>query len=80
MEQGVVTFMISSGSSSHSVFQRHSANPILTPRDVKPSRPDFEIIGAFNAGAVRHDGQTILLVRVAERPHQREAHWALSPQ
>jgi predicted GH43/DUF377 family glycosyl hydrolase len=58
---------------------RHQSNPILTPRDVKPSRPDFEVMGAFNAGAARHDGQTILLVRIAERPHKREAGWALSP-
>lgn len=59
-------------------FVRHPGNPILAPRDVKPSRPDFEVIGAFNAGVARYGEQTILLVRVAERPSQREAGWALS--
>lgn len=50
------------------MFVRHPLNPLISPRDVKPSRPDFEVIGTFNAGAVAYDGETILLVRVAERP------------
>lgn len=63
----------------NSVFERHPSNPILTPGDVCPSRPDFCVIGAFNAGVARHDGQTILLVRVAERPAQQDPAWAFSP-
>ncbi|UCE49212.1 MAG: glycoside hydrolase family 130 protein, partial [Phycisphaerales bacterium] len=43
-------------------------NPIIAPRDVKPSREDFEIIGVLNAGVTRLDDEIILLVRVAERP------------
>lgn len=50
------------------MFQRHPANPLIRPEAVPPSRPDFEVIGAFNAGVTVHQGETLLLVRVAERP------------
>ena len=43
-------------------------NPIIEPKDVKPSRDDFEVIGVFNAGVTRFEEQVILLLRVAERP------------
>jgi predicted GH43/DUF377 family glycosyl hydrolase len=43
-------------------------NPIIKPQDVKPSRDDFEVIGAFNAGATRFEHDVLLLLRVAERP------------
>lgn len=43
-------------------------NPIIGPKDVKPSRYDFEVIGVFNAGVARFKGEIILLLRVAERP------------
>jgi len=43
-------------------------NPIIEPKDVKPSRDDFEVIGVFNAGVTRYKEQVILLLRVAERP------------
>jgi beta-1,2-mannobiose phosphorylase / 1,2-beta-oligomannan phosphorylase len=49
---------------------RHAENPLIRPADVKPSRPDFEIIGTFNAGVTQYQGETLLLVRVAERPRQ----------
>jgi beta-1,2-mannobiose phosphorylase / 1,2-beta-oligomannan phosphorylase len=35
---------------------------------VRPSQPDLEVVGAFNPAAIRHDGETILLLRVAEAP------------
>ena len=43
-------------------------NPIITPADVRPSSPGFEVVGVFNAGVARHGDQVILLLRVAERP------------
>lgn len=33
-----------------------------------PSRPDFEVVGVFNPAVLAHDGETTLLLRVAERP------------
>lgn len=50
-----------------SVF-RWPDNPIISPKDVKPSRNDFEVVGAFNAGVTRFEGDVLLLLRVAERP------------
>jgi len=47
---------------------RSPQNPIIEPKDVKPSRKDFEVIGVFNAGVTRFKDQVILLLRVAERP------------
>ncbi len=53
-------------------FTRHPQNPLIRPRDVRPSRPDFDVIGVFNAGATLYDGETLLLLRVAERPRMSE--------
>lgn len=50
------------------IINRYSKNPIIKPCDVKPSRDDFEVIGAFNAGVTEFNGETILILRVAERP------------
>src|SRR5438067_2264482 len=51
-----------------SVAQRHPDNPIITPAMVRPSRPDLRVVGAFNPGVTRQDGETVLLLRVAEAP------------
>ena len=47
---------------------RSPDNPIIGPKDVKPSRQDFEVIGVFNAGVARFEHEVVLLLRVAERP------------
>jgi len=41
-------------------------NPILSPRDIRPSRPDFRVDGVLNAAAAEVDGEILLLLRVAE--------------
>lgn len=51
---------------------RYSDNPILTPRDLRPSREGMKIECLLNPGAFRFDGRTWLLVRVAERPEQHD--------
>lgn len=61
------------------VFTRHPANPLLAPADVAPSRPDFEVIGVFNAGVARCGAEVILLLRVAERPRQADPAWVAFP-
>jgi len=61
------------------VFTRHPQNPLITPADVKPSRSDFEVIGAFNAGVTRYKDEVILLLRVAERPINPDATWTAYP-
>jgi predicted GH43/DUF377 family glycosyl hydrolase len=47
---------------------RSPHNPIIGPKDVEPSREDYEVIGVFNAGVTRLEREVILLLRVAERP------------
>ena len=61
------------------VFTRHPQNPLITPADVKPSRSDFEVVGAFNAGVTRYKDEIILLLRVAERPINRDEAWTAYP-
>lgn len=45
---------------------RCKLNPIITPKDVKPSRPDFKVECVFNAGVTRFGDEVLLLLRVAE--------------
>jgi len=47
---------------------RYKNNPIITMKDIKPSREDFEVIGVFNPGVAKFKDEYILLLRVAERP------------
>ncbi|MFU0789711.1 MAG: glycoside hydrolase family 130 protein [Virgibacillus proomii] len=47
---------------------RYPKNPLITPLDVPPLHEGFEVIGAFNAGVTKYQDETILLLRVAERP------------
>lgn len=61
------------------MFVRHPKNPLISPSDIQPTRPDFEIIGTFNAGATQFGEETILLLRVAERPIAADADKILCP-
>lgn len=60
-------------------MKRLEANPLVTPADVKPSRPAWEVVCAFNPGVARLDGETILLLRVAERPKDVPAGTLVAP-
>ncbi|MFD1179100.1 glycoside hydrolase family 130 protein [Paenibacillus puldeungensis] len=60
-------------------IQRSSCNPLITPRDVTPSYPDWEVLGVFNAGVARYQDEIILLLRVAERPRQTDPQHVLVP-
>ena len=48
--------------------RRLEQNPLITARDVKPSLPQLEVVSVFNAATAQVDGDTVLLLRVAERP------------
>jgi len=56
------------------LIERATENPVIRPKDVKPSAPGLEVMCAFNAGATLYGGETLLLVRVAERPVPRDGH------
>lgn len=45
---------------------RAKNNPLLTPEDVIPSRPDFKVDGIFNCGVAKYKDEILLLCRVAE--------------
>lgn len=61
------------------MIERSSENPLISPCDVKPSRPDFEVVCTFNAGVARHNGDVVLLLRVAEVPRNDDPGTVLVP-
>ncbi|MBO2518366.1 MULTISPECIES: glycoside hydrolase family 130 protein [Limnochorda] len=61
------------------MVRRDPARPIITPEQIPPSRPDVEVIGAFNPGAVRVGSEIVLLIRVAERPLCPDPEWVAFP-
>lgn len=61
-------------------LQRRSTHLLLGPDDLPASRDDFEVVGAFNPGAVRLDGEVLLLVRVAERPRETRPGFTALPR
>lgn len=59
-------------------INRLHTHQLLQPQEVPPSRDDFEVVGAFNPGAIRANGEIVMLVRVAERPRaRRDGHIGL---
>jgi predicted GH43/DUF377 family glycosyl hydrolase len=52
-------------------LRRRATHRLLTPRDLPPSRDDFEVVGTFNPGAVLAGDEVVLMVRVAERPREQ---------
>jgi beta-1,2-mannobiose phosphorylase / 1,2-beta-oligomannan phosphorylase len=59
--------------------ERFKNNPIIRPADVKPARDDFEVVGAFNPGATVYNNETLLLLRVAERPKDKSENELVAP-
>ncbi len=49
---------------------RLAENPLIRPADVVPSQPGFEVIGTINPGVAKVGDETVLLVRVVERPRR----------
>ena len=47
---------------------RAPENPIVTPAMVQSSSPELDVVGAFNPGVTRYEGETLLLLRIAEAP------------
>jgi beta-1,2-mannobiose phosphorylase / 1,2-beta-oligomannan phosphorylase len=61
------------------IVTRAPENPIITAEMVLPSRPDFEVLGVFNPGVARHNGDVVLLLRVAEAPRKMSSALAAAP-
>lgn len=56
------------------MIKRFAENPVLTPADVIPTRPDLSVECLLNPGAFEYRGKIGLLLRVAERPVQEEGY------
>src|SRR5205085_2092243 len=54
------------------IAKRFAENPLLSPADLKASTDGLEITCLLNPGVFQYQGKTWLLVRVAERPAQKE--------
>ena len=50
------------------IAHRLKSNPLISPDDLTPSQPGFEVISTINPGVAQVGDETLLLVRVAERP------------
>lgn len=60
------------------IARRFEENPLLAPKDIKPSMEDMEVECLLNPGVFRFEKKIWLLVRVAERPHQKEGYVSLA--
>jgi len=54
------------------IAKRFAENPLLSPADLKASSDGLEITCLLNPGVFQYQGKTWLIVRVAERPRQKE--------
>ena len=54
------------------IAKRFNANPLLRPQDIRPSIEGLVVEGLLNPGVFRFQQKTWLLLRVAERPRQKE--------
>ncbi len=54
--------------------KRYKQNPLLTPADVRASSGEMKVECLLNPGAFTFNKKTWLLIRVAERPVQKEGH------
>jgi predicted GH43/DUF377 family glycosyl hydrolase/glycosyltransferase involved in cell wall biosynthesis len=50
------------------IAHRVHGNPLITPKDVQPSQPGFEVISTINPGVAKVGDEVVLLLRVTERP------------
>lgn len=53
---------------------RFEQNPILTKQDIEPSQEGFVIECVLNPGVFNYQNKTWLLLRIAERPIQKEGY------
>ena len=53
------------------LVKRFAQNPILSPKDIRPSIPGMKVECLLNPGVFRFKGRIWLLLRVAERPEQK---------
>lgn len=52
-------------------MNRAKQNPLITTKDIKPTHESLKVDGVFNCGATTYNGQTVLLLRIAESAKSR---------
>jgi predicted GH43/DUF377 family glycosyl hydrolase len=52
--------------------KRFDENPIILTSDIRPSMEGMKVECVLNPGVFTFENKTWLLLRVAERPHQKE--------
>jgi len=60
-------------------LRRAPENPIITPAMIPPSSPDMKVVGVFNPAVAGHNGETVLLLRIAEAPRNVPADEVAAP-
>ena len=63
--------------SVNSIAKRFKENPLLKPKDLRPSSANMRIECLLNPGVFKFEDKTWLLLRVAERPEQVEGQVSL---
>jgi len=58
---------------------RSGKNPIISPENIKPSSRDLKVVGVFNCGVTKFNGEILLLMRVAEAPINSDPKKQLVP-
>jgi predicted GH43/DUF377 family glycosyl hydrolase len=56
----------------HDIAKRFTENPLLSPADLPASEEGLRVTCLLNPGVFRYEGKTWLIVRVAERPEQKD--------
>ena len=59
--------------------QRILTRLLVSPADVRPQFPGFEVIGTFNPAAIEFDGGVALLIRVVEQPVEKRKGFIALP-
>nr|WP_321413669.1 glycoside hydrolase family 130 protein [uncultured Allomuricauda sp.] len=54
------------------IVARHGQNPLLSPKDLKPSQSEMVVECLLNPGAFTYQGKTGIVLRVAERTKQKD--------
>jgi predicted GH43/DUF377 family glycosyl hydrolase len=62
------------------MIKRLATHLLLRPEDIRPTLPDWEVIGVFNPGVVRMGDTTVILARIAERPLEQRPGWTAHPR
>ncbi len=58
---------------------RYPENPLVRPSDVRPTVDGWEVLCSFNAGVIEHNGEILMLMRVAERPKNHRKDLVMVP-